>query len=256
VTGCSFGSPRGWCLAFAVSLTTALVSCGGQAQETRTVTVERQVATKPVERPRPVKQQSSQKRPPTRPAPLWVPCDPNVEALAETTTCPFAQNTFWSYWTAKRADSFDVWSPASQSSFTMSCSSDGMQVVCAAADGGKVRFPDSAVAAYSQDQADAYAADHDLGPDPYEGLPHSEPPPSAPEPVPVPEEDDHEYYEPPPVPEEDPPAYEYHEPAPERGENIPNYENGRGYRVQCEDGTYSRSGGIQGACSWHGGVAD
>jgi hypothetical protein len=38
------------------------------------------------------------------------------------------------------------------------------------------------------------------------------------------------------------------------GQNIPNYENGRGYRVQCNDGTYSRSGGIQGACSHHGGV--
>jgi hypothetical protein len=223
-------------------LTAALVSCSEQSQETRTVTVERQVATKSVERPRPVKQEGLQKQSTTRPAPLWVQCDPNIEALAETTTCPFAQNAFWTYWTAHRADSFDVWSPASQSSFTTGCSSDGVQVVCTAADGGKVRFPDSAVDAYSQDQADAYAADHDLGPDPYEGLPHGEPPPSAPEPV--------------PLPDEDAPGYEYHEPAPEPGENIPNYENGRGYRVQCEDGTYSQSGGIQGACLWHGGVAD
>jgi hypothetical protein len=35
---------------------------------------------------------------------------------------------------------------------------------------------------------------------------------------------------------------------------IPNYENGRGSTVQCADGTYSHSGGIQGACSHHGGV--
>lgn len=27
-----------------------------------------------------------------------------------------------------------------------------------------------------------------------------------------------------------------------------------GYSVMCADGTYSDSGGIQGACSWHGGV--
>ena len=40
------------------------------------------------------------------------------------------------------------------------------------------------------------------------------------------------------------------------GSNIPNYENGNGYRVQCADGTYSQSGGIQGACSYHGGVSD
>jgi len=35
---------------------------------------------------------------------------------------------------------------------------------------------------------------------------------------------------------------------------IPNFDNGNGYLVQCEDGSWSHSGGIQGACSWHGGV--
>jgi hypothetical protein len=30
---------------------------------------------------------------------------------------------------------------------------------------------------------------------------------------------------------------------------------GTGSLVQCRDGTWSHSGGIQGACSWHGGVA-
>jgi hypothetical protein len=35
---------------------------------------------------------------------------------------------------------------------------------------------------------------------------------------------------------------------------IPNYDNGNGSLVQCSDGTYSHSGGIQGACSHHGGV--
>ena len=37
-------------------------------------------------------------------------------------------------------------------------------------------------------------------------------------------------------------------------ENIPYYDEGRGYRVRCADGTYSQSGGIQGACSHHGGI--
>ena len=31
----------------------------------------------------------------------------------------------------------------------------------------------------------------------------------------------------------------------ESGENIPSYDEGRGYRVQCADGMYSQSGGIQ-----------
>jgi hypothetical protein len=34
---------------------------------------------------------------------------------------------------------------------------------------------------------------------------------------------------------------------------IPNFDNGNGYIVQCRDGMWSHSGGIQGACSHHGG---
>jgi len=35
---------------------------------------------------------------------------------------------------------------------------------------------------------------------------------------------------------------------------IDNFDNGEGSIVQCADGTWSRSGGLSGACSWHGGV--
>ena len=38
-------------------------------------------------------------------------------------------------------------------------------------DNAAVRFPEAAVDRYSQSQVDAYGAGHDLGPDPYEGLP-------------------------------------------------------------------------------------
>jgi hypothetical protein len=34
---------------------------------------------------------------------------------------------------------------------------------------------------------------------------------------------------------------------------IPNYDQGHGYRVRCADGMYSKSGGLPGACSGHGG---
>jgi hypothetical protein len=34
---------------------------------------------------------------------------------------------------------------------------------------------------------------------------------------------------------------------------IPNFVNGHGYVVECQDSQYSKSGGIQGACSYHGG---
>jgi hypothetical protein len=36
---------------------------------------------------------------------------------------------------------------------------------------------------------------------------------------------------------------------------IDNFEEGRGYVVRCADGSWSQSGGIQGACSHHGGLA-
>ena len=34
---------------------------------------------------------------------------------------------------------------------------------------------------------------------------------------------------------------------------IPSFDEGQGYIVQCQDGEWSHSGGIQGACSGHGG---
>lgn len=34
---------------------------------------------------------------------------------------------------------------------------------------------------------------------------------------------------------------------------IPNFPNGKGYMVECNDGMYSMSGGRQGACSYHHG---
>lgn len=36
---------------------------------------------------------------------------------------------------------------------------------------------------------------------------------------------------------------------------IGNFDNGRGYMVECHDGMYSMSGGIRGACSYHDGEA-
>jgi len=35
---------------------------------------------------------------------------------------------------------------------------------------------------------------------------------------------------------------------------ITNFFKGHGYVVECKDGDYSKSGGVQGACSTHGGV--
>jgi hypothetical protein len=42
----------------------------------------------------------------------------------------------------------------------------------------------------------------------------------------------------------------------EKHECVGNFDEGRGYRIQCADGVWSFSGGIQGSCSSHGGNGD
>jgi len=137
-----------------------------------TVTVERHVTVETV--PKPPKKHH-RKRPPASAAPAFVSCDPNIEAKAGTTSCPFAENVFWSYWTSGQSTApISVWSPAAYTSFDTTCQGDGTQVVCITTDDAEVRFSQAAVDRYSQAQADAFASGHDLGPDPYEGLPAPE----------------------------------------------------------------------------------
>jgi hypothetical protein len=155
-----------------VGALTAIVSagCGGSGDTVRTVTVERVVTVETQRAPQKERRRSRPK--PTPAAPVFVSCDPNIEAKAGTTTCPFAQNVFWTYWTSGQSSSaLEVWSPAAQDSFTTTCESDRAQVVCTTNDDAAVKFPQAAVDRYSQTQADAYAAGHDLGPDPHEALP-------------------------------------------------------------------------------------
>ncbi len=171
------------------------------------------------------------------PGPAYVQCDANIRVRAATTTCSFAQNVFYGYWVA--GDSFSAYSPATRQAYAMSCD-EGSTIVCRAGDGGEVRFAARAVELYSQSQADAYVASHDLGPDgdAVDGNADDR------------AYDDEIYAD--EVDEDD--GYDDGDDVTEPGENIPYYDEGRGYRVECEDGTYSQSGGIQGACSSHGGV--
>jgi hypothetical protein len=170
-------------------------------------------------------------------------CDANIRVKSATTTCPFGENVFLAFWTSQNYDgvSLSAYSPAAHRDFAVDCTSPASRVVCTAGDGGEVSFPQSAVGRYSLSQAKHYVSSHDVGDNsfPWERASDngssdetSTPSYSAPEATPS-------------VPDTSstPP-----------GENIPNYENGNGYRVQCADGTYSHSGGIQGACSHHGGV--
>jgi hypothetical protein len=134
----------------------AAVGCGGA---TSTV-----VVTAPAAAPKTstvvVHEQSTKQAHPRK----WKNCDANVRAKIGTTSCAFAENVFYSYWKARQAgdDSFKVYSPVTRRAYTMTCTA-GVKVACRAGDGGAVRFPQTAVDAYSADQGVAYCSSHQLG---------------------------------------------------------------------------------------------
>lgn len=157
----------------AVLVGLAVSGCGDTTGMVKTVTVERPAApdrSAQHRRPEPRRPQRHAPNPaPT--APAFIHCDPNIQVRESTTTCGFAENVFWHYWTSGGSDSHQVWSPATQSTFETTCRSDGEQVVCTTSEDGVVKFPQTAVDLYSQTQANAYAYSHDLGPEPSEGSP-------------------------------------------------------------------------------------
>jgi hypothetical protein len=166
------------------------------------------------------------------PAPTFVRCDANIRVRAATTTCGFAQNVFYAFYMDADAvadsNAIEAYSPASKRSYALSCRTDDFDAIrCVADDGGEVRFDLDSLLAYDDEQAAHYARTHDLGPDQPDSSSNSD--------YGVPDDSAADYGS---------------------GDEIPNYDEGRGYRVRCADGMYSKSGGIQGACSYHGGVAD
>lgn len=98
----------------------------------------------------------------------FVSCDANVRVKKRTTSCAFAENVFWSYWTFENTDSLDVWSPTVQETFRVHCAERGRFVRCTTDSDGDIRIRQSALDEYSEVAADNYGSSHDLGPDPYE----------------------------------------------------------------------------------------
>jgi hypothetical protein len=174
--------------------------------------------------------------------PAFVACDRNIKVRAATTTCELAQSSFYEY--SQDPANVSAYSPSAGEWYRMECYVSSA-VVCKGSDGGEVHFPESAIAAYTYDNAVAYASSHKVNtrPDGEESYADDE--------AYSPDEDDStddESYG------DDYPGYDDGDDYTEPGENIPYYDEGDGYRVQCSDGTYSHSGGIQGACSHHGGI--
>jgi hypothetical protein len=89
-------------------------------------------------------------------------CGRDVEARAGTTSCAFAQNVFYEFYEASPEREFPVYSPTTGATYSMSCAVESV-VTCTGGNGAEVRFPMSAVRAYTEADARAYANSHDLG---------------------------------------------------------------------------------------------
>jgi hypothetical protein len=87
----------------------------------------------------------------------------NLVVKGATTTCPFAQNVFYEYWSAVKvegyADDISAYSSALGRWLPVSCRDAGT-VVCTTDQGSEVRISRSALSGYTQSMADAYAAEH------------------------------------------------------------------------------------------------
>ncbi len=95
-------------------------------------------------------------------------CDANVASTSDV-TCSFAENTFYEYYKSTggnptQAATLQAWSPPTHQYYSETCSSGDGVVDCVHGSGSDVRFNRSAVSAYSDSQASAYAQSHDLGP--------------------------------------------------------------------------------------------
>lgn len=224
-------------LAAAVAVALAVAACGTNSTATRTVTVTETTTTGDTLASLAAESASLPEQSvttPSRPAPsAFKRCDTNITAKTGTTTCPFAQNVFYAYWQSDRSPTIRAYSPATDVTYRLRCQDTAGRVICTAGDGAVVRFAAASIDRYTSANARAHAESHDLGP-------ASTPTARAPQTAPI---------APPP-----PPGVTETGDFCSTHDCIPNYPNGKGTTVQCADGSYSQSGGRQGACSHHGGV--
>lgn len=238
----------------AAASTVSVAACGSTTTVTKTVTVTKPAhTTVTAGGASAASTASSGNSPAYRVSSAYKHCDANIRAKRVTTTCGFAENAFYGYFISSGAETLRVYSPATGRTFTTRCSRGSTTITCRTFDGGVVKFPQSAIDAYSDEQAGSFAAAHEVGDT---GVADSSAPSSS---------GDDAYGSDDPYDSSNPYTNPYDGPDSSVGDGadssfcnthdcIPNYENGNGSTVQCADGSYSHSGGIQGACSHHGGV--
>lgn len=112
------------------------------------------------------------------PSSSFTGCDQNISVTPDA-SCQFAENVFYEAWAQYNdgdwsADGgssvdFDAYSPVTGQTYSVSCvntAGSAGNVICTNDDApsAQIMFPASAIWAYTQSEADAYAASADLGP--------------------------------------------------------------------------------------------
>jgi hypothetical protein len=168
-------------LALATAMT--LGACGG-AQQTKTVTV---AATTPAANTGTETTTSDAKQGAAsgsdgaiapRPKTTLVACDADVRIKAATTTCAFAENVFYEYWRGleySEVSDIKAFSPALGRFLAIDCD-HGDAVECRTDAGALVRFPQTAVAAYTIENAAKYSRGHKVSDEPHPANPAPTPP--------------------------------------------------------------------------------
>ncbi len=104
---------RGGAIAVALLLAALVGGCGSDKVVVRTVTVEH---------PPPVAAVPEADRTTPRPHDArFVRCDANIKVKQSTTTCAFANNVFYEYWTGDEAQRVRAYSPAAGRFFRARC---------------------------------------------------------------------------------------------------------------------------------------
>jgi hypothetical protein len=176
--------------------------------------------------------------------------DTNIVANSAA-SCGLAENAFYEYYRSGQAEdeSIMVHSHASNKDYELFCHREAGLIGCTGSPlstGIYTSFPIKAVRAYTPAQAAAYGKTRDVG---HPGVPAARRAQRNEEPSP-------ESYEPEPKsqPEEEPNSHAEDKRFCSTHECIGKYHEEPGTVVECEDGSFSHAGGIQGACSHHGGV--
>jgi hypothetical protein len=182
-------------------------------------------------------------------------CDSSIVANSNT-SCAFAENAFYEAYRSLDFEhstfAIEAYSPTTYKNYELFCDHSARLLIgCTSSplsDGIYVSFPQAALIAYTEAQAQAYAASGKAGnpPPPAAGSSTNESKASEPE---EPKSDSGE---------DEVGSYSH---AGDQSfcnshECIGSFTTESGTIVQCSDGSYSHAGGISGACSHHGGEAE